>query len=249
MLNKFIHCWAASVVGCHLITAASPLLSKKLLGQLEGVGQESCPLPGSFFPPPMELELALLLQQLKLFPEALDLHCCVAQSICWWCRLGRLGSKPLSCDAHYEGGHRWQMSCSAGELLAAGVGDIRRLWALWVASRLLLHLTRSDFCALWHRWLCQAFHPALMYRYAPLILAGLSTNALYCHCRYSLSWVVILGSILMGCSTFPPLGHTWGYLSFVGFLASFGVFLSSEMIWAPNCLYPGCHLSGHPLSL
>ena len=31
---------------------ASPLLTKKLLGQLEAVGQESCSLPGSLFPPP-----------------------------------------------------------------------------------------------------------------------------------------------------------------------------------------------------
>ena len=32
--------------------ATSPLLTKKLLGQLEGIGQESCSLPGSLFPPP-----------------------------------------------------------------------------------------------------------------------------------------------------------------------------------------------------
>ncbi len=122
----------------------------------------------------------------------------MAWSIFRWSKLGCLGSKSLSCDVHYESGHRSQsvvhirLSCYfqdlayffikllplnslggfgpldpwldrrgtascydcsllalealwvverccfldyvAGELLAAGVSDTRRLWALWVAS-------------------------------------------------------------------------------------------------------------------
>ncbi len=52
--------------------------------------------------------LVLPLLQPEFFPEALDIPCSVAWSICRWSRLGCLGSKSLSCDVHYEGGHRSQ---------------------------------------------------------------------------------------------------------------------------------------------
>lgn len=142
-----------------------------------------------------------------------------------------------------------QSSLSSRSPLGLSKADVIALGSSYKSymAHPLLHLTRSDFCASCHRWLCQAFHPALMYLYAPLILAGLSANALYSHCRYSLSLVVILGSILMECSSFPHLKHTWGYLSFVGFVASFWFFLLEEMIWGTNPLHPGCHLSSCPL--
>ena len=47
------------------------------------------------------------------------------------------------------------------------------------------------------------------------------------HCTFvvviPLSWVVVLRSVLLGCSSSPPLGHPWGYFSFVVSVACFWV--------------------------
>lgn len=51
----------------------------------------------------------LPLQPLKLSNEAVDLPYPVAGSICRWCRLRCLGSKPLSCESHNGGGHCSQL--------------------------------------------------------------------------------------------------------------------------------------------
>lgn len=78
-----------------------------------------------------------------------------------------------------------QSSLSSRSPLGLSKADVIALGSSYKSymAHLLLHLTRSDFCASCHRWLSQGFHPALMCLYAPVVLAGLSANALYSHCR------------------------------------------------------------------
>ncbi len=140
----------------------------------------------------------------------------------------------------------------AGELLAAGVGDTRRLWALWVASG------PGSSCILPESLLCVvSSFPLSSISFCldgflnTFILADPAADALYCRCRYSFilcrcPWVRPVGVLILPP---PPSRAPLGVSFFVGFVACLGSSLRKKWFGLPTLSTPGCRLSGSHLSL